>query len=224
MTNPINRVGQLYELQNGWKKKIIPRRNGKSAGKWDVYLYTPLGTKIRSTKELIKHLRATKLQIDPFVINMDKSCVANIAPSKSVTQLIDTLRGMSNGAQSTKNNKIELIPIKKGEYEDIISSESESESDEEDTYAAFIQEKKEKLKVLKENAVLRKENEELYSSAQKIICKICLDQDVRVALVPCFHVFCEQCAERMSRGDAEKLSRCGLCKKEITNKQTVFMC
>ena len=35
------------KLPGGWTKKIIPRKNGASAGQIDVYLYAPDGTKIR---------------------------------------------------------------------------------------------------------------------------------------------------------------------------------
>ena len=35
------------KLSGGWKKKVIPRKNGASAGQIDVYLYAPDGTKIR---------------------------------------------------------------------------------------------------------------------------------------------------------------------------------
>ena len=35
------------KLSGGWKKEVIPRKNGASAGQIDVYLYAPDGTKIR---------------------------------------------------------------------------------------------------------------------------------------------------------------------------------
>ena len=38
---------QETKLPGGWTKKIIPRKNGASAGQIDVYLYAPDGTKIR---------------------------------------------------------------------------------------------------------------------------------------------------------------------------------
>ena len=41
-------------LPGGWIKKIIPRKNGASAGQVDVYLYAPDGTKIR--KDLLSLL------------------------------------------------------------------------------------------------------------------------------------------------------------------------
>jgi len=100
--NQANRVEQVYELPGGWVKKIIPRKTGTSQGQWDAYLFTPDGTKIRSNQDLIKYLAATGLQIDPFVINMDKSCVKDKSggrskPSKGVMMLRDALRRMAGG-------------------------------------------------------------------------------------------------------------------------------
>ena len=40
-------------LPGGWTKKIIPRKNGASAGQIDVYLYAPDGTKIRQDLSLL---------------------------------------------------------------------------------------------------------------------------------------------------------------------------
>jgi len=109
VVNPINRVEQVYELPGGWVKKIIPRKSGTSQGQWDAYLFTPDGTKIRSNQDLIKYLAATGLQIDPYVINMDKSCVKDkeggrSKPSKGVMVLRDALRRMASGEQVTPDN------------------------------------------------------------------------------------------------------------------------
>ena len=89
-------------------KKIIPRKKC-SYGQWDAYLFTPDGTKIRSNQDLIKYLSATGLQIDPFIINMDKSCVKDktggrTKPSKGMMQLRDALRRMESGEQLTPDN------------------------------------------------------------------------------------------------------------------------
>ena len=39
--------GKIIELPGGWKKKIILRESGVAAGRLDVYLFAPDGTKIR---------------------------------------------------------------------------------------------------------------------------------------------------------------------------------
>ena len=41
------------KLPGGWTKRIIPRKNGASAGQIDVYLYAPDGTKIRQDLSLL---------------------------------------------------------------------------------------------------------------------------------------------------------------------------
>jgi len=109
--NPVIRMEQVYELPGGWVKKIIPRKGGASgaSGQWDAYLYAPDNTKIRSNQDLIKYLAATGLQIDPFVVNMDKSCVKDKAggkskPSKGVMHLRDAIRKMSSGEHAVPSD------------------------------------------------------------------------------------------------------------------------
>ena len=102
-----SRGEQVFELPGGWEKKIVPRKSGASAGKWDTYLIAPDRTTIRSNQDLVKYCAATGTQIDPFVINMektngkDKSAVnSRMKPSKGVTRLREALRRMSNSGQS----------------------------------------------------------------------------------------------------------------------------
>ncbi|GBL99953.1 Baculoviral IAP repeat-containing protein 7-A [Araneus ventricosus] len=49
----------------------------------------------------------------------------------------------------------------------------------------------------------------------KLICKICLDEDINIVLEPCHHqVACEKCAQ--------KVTKCPLCRSVITNRIKVF--
>lgn len=43
-------------LPKGWQREDVPRKGGLSAGKIDVYYYSPTGVKVRSKPELIKLL------------------------------------------------------------------------------------------------------------------------------------------------------------------------
>lgn len=43
-------------LPNGWQREIVMRKSGLSAGRSDVYYYSPDGKKIRSKPQLEKHL------------------------------------------------------------------------------------------------------------------------------------------------------------------------
>ena len=102
-----SRAEQVFELPGGWEKKLVPRKSGASAGKWDTYLIAPDRTKIRSNQDLVKYCAATGTQIDPFVVNMDKpdgkgklAASSRTKPSRGVTQLREALRRMSSNGQS----------------------------------------------------------------------------------------------------------------------------
>lgn len=50
-------------LPAGWTKEIVARRSGLSAGKSDVYYYSPTGKKIRSKPELAQWLQRTSGEV-----------------------------------------------------------------------------------------------------------------------------------------------------------------
>ena len=124
------------KLPGGWTKKIIPRKNGASAGQIDVYLYAPDGTKIRldlslsfdiyhvehihktnftliscrSTKSLTEYCFATGIKIDPSVINLEKP------------------RGLKKQEEGQKEVKVEEVDLDNyGEF--INKSEVENSDD-----------------------------------------------------------------------------------------------
>ena len=70
----------------------------------------------------------------------------------------------------------------------------------------FLQEKREKEKAIKEAQILK----------DQLMCKLCMDNTVKVTLVPCGHLAtCSSCAK--------PLLECPICRAAITAKQTTFM-
>lgn len=58
-------------LPDGWTKRVVQRRTGKTAGRYDVYIFNPHGKKFRSKNELAAHLRRSKsnLKAEDFDFN-----------------------------------------------------------------------------------------------------------------------------------------------------------
>ncbi|KAL3243472.1 hypothetical protein MRX96_020536 [Rhipicephalus microplus] len=50
-------------LPEGWRRRVCQRTKGRSAGRCDVYLYTPSGQRLRSRREVAAFLRISL--IDP---------------------------------------------------------------------------------------------------------------------------------------------------------------
>ncbi|GAB6022227.1 Methyl-CpG-binding domain protein 4 [Chamberlinius hualienensis] len=44
------------DLPPGWTRKVVQRQSGKSAGKYDTYIYSPSGQKFRSRQDLQRYL------------------------------------------------------------------------------------------------------------------------------------------------------------------------
>ncbi|XP_060074997.1 uncharacterized protein LOC132554704 [Ylistrum balloti] len=51
-------------LPEGWSRRVVQRLNGKSAGKYDVYIYSPSGKKMRSKTELATFVQEKQLDLD----------------------------------------------------------------------------------------------------------------------------------------------------------------
>ncbi|KAG8303586.1 regulation of retrograde dense core granule transport [Homalodisca vitripennis] len=73
-------------VPEGWKRKEIIRKKGISAGKVDVYIYSPKGRIFRSRKDLLKYFEENELQYK-----------------------IDDFSFKANRQPSTENNSIETI-------------------------------------------------------------------------------------------------------------------
>ncbi len=75
-----------WSLGNGWKKQAIRRKSGKTTGTWDMYLFSPEGTKIRSHPDLVKYLERTKAVVDLRVVNMSRVLPASYQKSDCGTE------------------------------------------------------------------------------------------------------------------------------------------
>lgn len=65
---PCTTVEDMEGVPEGWKRKISQRMTGKSAGKFDVYIFSPEGRKFRSRPELMAYIEENSLDytIDDF--------------------------------------------------------------------------------------------------------------------------------------------------------------
>ncbi|XP_067931910.1 methyl-CpG-binding protein 2-like [Watersipora subatra] len=68
-------------LPPGWTRKVTQRTMGASAGKYDVYIFSPDGKKIRSKTDLMLYLVKNNLDLDPNSIDFSVRGRANI-PAK----------------------------------------------------------------------------------------------------------------------------------------------
>ncbi|KAB7502987.1 Methyl-CpG-binding domain protein 4 [Armadillidium nasatum] len=54
------------EVPEGWRRQVVQRQGGLSAGKFDVYYFSPIGKKLRSKKEVQTHCEEHN-----FDVNLD---------------------------------------------------------------------------------------------------------------------------------------------------------
>lgn len=67
-------------------------------------------------------------------------------------------------------------------------------------------------------ARVRKAERGLSSTQDQARCVVCIDKPKSVALVPCGHVcMCDGCARR------SEISRCPICRHDITSTMAVFL-
>ncbi|XP_045130855.1 methyl-CpG-binding domain protein 4-like isoform X2 [Portunus trituberculatus] len=51
-------------VPEGWSRVVVQRTSGASAGKYDVYYFSPLGKKLRSRNEVSKHCEENQLHVE----------------------------------------------------------------------------------------------------------------------------------------------------------------
>ncbi|XP_067683662.1 uncharacterized protein [Haliotis asinina] len=63
-------------LHNGWKKRVVRRQGGKTAGRTDVYIYSPDGRKFRTKAELAMFISSNQLDVSPDDFNFSSDLLA----------------------------------------------------------------------------------------------------------------------------------------------------
>lgn len=56
-------------LPEGWSREVRQRKEGRSAGKYDVYIFSPSGKKFRSRTELERYVEEEGIDVDPQSID-----------------------------------------------------------------------------------------------------------------------------------------------------------
>ena len=86
----------IESLPDGWSRRTVQRKNGSTAGGYDVYLTSPLGKRLRSRVELVNYIKENlDITIDPYFVNMDRpASITGIQPGQcthSTFKLIEEL-------------------------------------------------------------------------------------------------------------------------------------
>jgi len=84
-------ISECPALPQGWYREVVPRMGGLSAGRHDVYYYSPLGQKVRSKPELIK-LLGDQCDLTCFDFNagrLDPNLAKKIAKEKKPKKSLD---------------------------------------------------------------------------------------------------------------------------------------
>lgn len=77
--NVVSDLGCEIPVPEGWSRVVTQRTNGASAGKFDVYYFSPIGKKLRSKNEVRVHCEKNNFEVD-----MDMLVFSQRAPGAPV--------------------------------------------------------------------------------------------------------------------------------------------
>ncbi|XP_062617692.1 dentin sialophosphoprotein-like isoform X2 [Saccostrea cucullata] len=110
----------LYDKQlpAGWTRKVVQRLSGKSAGKYDVYIYSPSGRKLRSKTDLARYLEEegiTDLSADDFdfTVRGKHHSVGHTSKHQTVGPTIKRKRAEADSSKTTDADTSDGTEIKK---------------------------------------------------------------------------------------------------------------
>ena len=103
------------KFKGGWIKEIIKRSDGR---KQDVYVYSPSGTKLRSSKALLEFIRENKTylkNLDPTEVNFHQQPGKTGASTSKFIQDIEILK-LDYGLTENNGNNNPLLDAKSESY------------------------------------------------------------------------------------------------------------
>ena len=103
------------KFKGGWIKEIIKRSDGR---KQDVYVYSPSGTKLRSSKALLEFIRENKTylkNLDPTEVNFHQQPGKTGASTSKFIQDIEILK-LDYGLKEDNGNNNPLLDAKSESY------------------------------------------------------------------------------------------------------------
>ena len=103
------------KFKGGWVKEIIKRSDGR---KQDVYVYSPSGIKLRSSKALLEFIRENKTylkNLDPTEVNFHQQPGKNGASTSKFIQDIEILK-LDYGLKEDNGNNNPLLDAKSESY------------------------------------------------------------------------------------------------------------
>ena len=88
---------EIEKFPGGWNRILRTRLSGSTIGDKDIYIVSPLGKKLRSTRNLAKHIEEKNLflTLDPNLVNFEKPG----QPRKKITK--DFIEWLESGGKTT---------------------------------------------------------------------------------------------------------------------------
>ncbi|KAK7072346.1 hypothetical protein SK128_016378 [Halocaridina rubra] len=94
-------------VPDGWHREAVQRMGGASAGKYDVYYFSPLGKKLRSKAEVLRYCETHNLtvNIEEFIFTQPKGSRANSIESPALPKATKPTAPKATKSPSSKTSK-----------------------------------------------------------------------------------------------------------------------
>ncbi|GFY02209.1 MBD domain-containing protein [Trichonephila clavipes] len=101
-----------HNLPQGWLRKTVVRKSGKSAGQIDVYIYSPDGFKLRSRPDVAAYLQRTKSNLKVEDFDFSKKAVLQNPSIKPIQAEIPKKKPAPAKLKTPVKKKEEIAPKK----------------------------------------------------------------------------------------------------------------